>query len=128
LAVALARCAIQKGMGCTAELRSAWTGEGARHHTDSGDSQALAAEFVLFGEDASRIVISCDPANVARIKQIAAKHGISADVLGETVSGNLEIKVDGRAVISASVAELRDVYENALEQALRTEPAAMAAD
>jgi phosphoribosylformylglycinamidine synthase subunit PurL len=128
LAVALARCAFQKGMGCTAELSSAWAGEGARPFTGGGDSQGLAPEFVLFGEDASRIVISCDPASVARIKEVAAKHGISADVLGETVSGNLEIKVDGRAVISASVAELRDVYENALEQALRGEPAAVAAD
>jgi len=112
LAVALARCSFQKSIGCSIEL----------------SSQALAPEFVLFGEDASRIVISCDPANVARIKEVAVKHGISADVLGETVSGNLEIKVDGRAVISASIAELRGVYENALEQALRTEPAAVAAD
>ena len=112
LAVALARCAFQKNMGCSVEL----------------SSQELAAEFVLFGEDASRIVISCDPASVARIKEVAEKHGISADVLGETVSGNLEIKVHGRAMISASVAELRDVYENALEQALRGEPAAVAAD
>jgi phosphoribosylformylglycinamidine synthase subunit PurL len=126
LAVALARCAFQKGIGCIAELRSAWTGEGARLHT--ADSEALAPEFVLFGEDASRIVISCDPSNVARIKEVAGKHGISAEVLGETVSGNLEIKVDGRRVISESIADLRDVYENALVQALRTEPAAVAAD
>ena len=83
---------------------------------------------MLFGEDASRIVISCDPANVARIKEVAGKHNLSADVLGETVSGNLQIKVDGRTLISASIAELRDVYENALEQALRTEPVAVAAD
>jgi phosphoribosylformylglycinamidine synthase subunit PurL len=112
LAVALARCAFQKGIGSSVEL----------------SSQQLAPEFLLFGEDASRIVISCDPANVARIKEVAGKHGISAEVLGETLSGNLEIKVDGRAIISASIAELRDVYENALEQALRAEPAAVAAD
>jgi phosphoribosylformylglycinamidine synthase len=112
LGVALARCAFQKGVGGSVEL----------------SSQALAPEFVLFGEDASRIVISCDPANVARIKEVAGKHSLSADVLGETVSGNLQIKVDGRTLISASIAELRDVYENALEQALRTEPVAVAAD
>jgi len=108
LAVALARCAFTKGIGCKIDVFS----------------QGLAPEFVLFGEDASRIVISCDPATVARIKEAAAKHGISADVLGETVPGNLGIKVDGRVVISAAIADLRDVYENALEQALRAEPAA----
>ena len=112
LAVGLARCAFAQNMGSTVDL----------------SSQGLAPEFVLFGEDASRIVISCDPANAERIKQVAAKYGISADLLGETVPGNLEIKVDGRAVVSASVAELRDVYENALEKALRSEPAAVAAD
>jgi phosphoribosylformylglycinamidine synthase subunit PurL len=112
LAVALARCAFARTIGCAVDLRS----------------QELAPEFVLFGEDASRVVISCDPASVARIKEVAAKHGISADVLGETVSGNLEIKVDGRAVVSASVAELRDVFENALEQALRPETTTAAAD
>ncbi len=128
LAVALARCSFAKGIGCNAELRSTWTSEGARPHSASGDSQRLAPEFVVFGEDASRIVISCDPACVARIKEVAGKHGIFVDLLGETVPGNLEIKVDGRAVVSASVAELRDVYENALEQALRAEPATAAAD
>ena len=112
LAVALARCAFAKEIGCKVDL----------------SSQGLASEFVLFGEDASRIVISCDPTSVARIKQVAGKRGISADVLGETVSGNLDINVDGRVVISAAIAELREVYENALEQALRSEPVTVAAD
>jgi phosphoribosylformylglycinamidine synthase len=105
LAVALAECAFGRGVGCSVDLRSL----------------DLAPEFVLFGEDASRIVISCDPANLARIKQVAAKHGISAEQLDETGSGNLEIKVDGGIVVSASIADLRDVYENALERALRSE-------
>jgi hypothetical protein len=50
------------------------------------------------------------------------------DVLGETVPEQVEIKLDGRVVVSASVAELRDVYESALEKALRAEPEAVAAD
>jgi len=44
------------------------------------------------------------------------------------VAGAVEIKLDGEMVISASVAELREVYESALERALRTEPVAVAAD
>jgi hypothetical protein len=42
-------------------------------------------------------------------------------VLGQTVSGQVEIKVDGRVAISSSVGELSEVYEAALERALRTE-------
>jgi phosphoribosylformylglycinamidine synthase len=105
LAVALAESAFLRGIGCAADL----------------PSHELAPEFVLFGEDASRVVISCDPANLARIKEVVAKHGISAEQLGETGSGNLEIRIDGKTVVSAAIAELRDVYENALEQALRSQ-------
>jgi len=110
LGVAVAKCSFTKEIGCSVNV----------------SLQGLAPEFVLFGEDASRIVISCDLGNVARIKEVAGKRGIAADVLGETVSGNIEIKVDGQVVVSARVSELRDGYEGALERALRSE--AVAAD
>jgi hypothetical protein len=83
---------------------------------------------VLFGEDAGRIVISCDPAHLARIKQVAKKHGIFADELGETVPGSLEIKIDGQVAVSGSVSDFNESYEGALERALRSDPAAVAAD
>jgi phosphoribosylformylglycinamidine synthase len=111
LAVALAEASFAKGIGCRVDLVSA----------------GLATEFVLFGEDASRIVVSCDPAAVVRIKEAAAKRRVSADVLGETVSGTIELSVDGRVAMSAGVGELRDEFEGALEQALRSEPAVLAA-
>ena len=40
----------------------------------------------------------------------------------------MEIKLDGRVVVSAGVSELHEVYENALENALHTEPETVAAD
>jgi len=112
LAVALAEASFEKRIGCAAAVGSA----------------GLAPEFVLFGEDASRVVISCDRTSLPRIKQIAAQRGVSAEVLGESVSGTIEIKVDGRVVVSAKIAELRDEYEGALERTLRSEPAAVAGD
>ena len=36
-------------------------------------SNGLPAEFVLFGEDASRILLSCDPEKVSRIQQMARR-------------------------------------------------------
>jgi hypothetical protein len=59
---------------------------------------------------------------------VAAKHGVSAETLGESVSGTIEIAVDGRVVVSAKIAELKGEFEGALERALRIEPAAVAAD
>jgi len=90
--------------------------------------QKLPLEFLLFGEDASRVVISCDANQLPRIQQVAEEYGVLADVLGETGSDRVEISADGESVISASVAELREAYEGALERALRTEPSTAAAD
>jgi len=112
LAVALSESCFQKGVGASVRLAS-------------GD---LPIECVLFGEDASRVVLSCDPKQVKRIQQSAVQHGISAEVIGETTVKTLEIFVDGKSAVSAPVAELRADFEGALENALRSDPAVMAAD
>ncbi|HZQ23053.1 MAG TPA: phosphoribosylformylglycinamidine synthase subunit PurL [Terriglobales bacterium] len=88
----------------------------------------VPAEFVLFGEDASRVVFSCDPASVGRIKEVAGKYDLSADAIGETVPDSVEIRVDGAVVVSAAIRELRSVYDEALERALRADPEMVAAD
>jgi phosphoribosylformylglycinamidine synthase subunit PurL len=112
LAVALAEKAFAKGVGARVNL----------------ESNGLPAEFTLFGEDAGRIVISCDPANVSRIQKIAEGHGIVADVLGETIPEGLEISLDGNVVLSAAVSDLNQVYESALESTLQADPELVAAD
>jgi hypothetical protein len=65
---------------------------------------------------------------VARIKEVARRHGIAADVIGETIPEKLEISLDGKAVVSATVTELSAAYEGALEAALRTDPEFVAVD
>jgi phosphoribosylformylglycinamidine synthase II len=106
VAVALAEKALPKNVGARVNLASG----------------GLFAEFVLFGEDASRIVISCDPGQVARIKEVAEEFGVAAEVIGETIPERLELSLDGKVVISAAVSELSAAYEGALESALRTDP------
>jgi phosphoribosylformylglycinamidine synthase len=91
-------------------------------------SDGLFAEFGLFGEDASRIIVSCDPAQVARIKEVAERFGVSADVIGETIADRLEISLDDVAVISSTISELRFAYEGALEAALKSDHELVAAD
>jgi len=106
IAVALAEKALPKAIGARINLASA----------------GLPAEFVLFGEDAGRILISCDQAHLARIKEVGAKHGIEAEVVGTTIPGRLQISLDGKLVVDAAVSELSDAFEGALEAALRTDP------
>ena len=112
VAVALAESAFRDGVGLKVDLAA----------------QGLPAEFVLFGEDASRVVISCDRGNLPGIQQVAVKYGLSSDVIGETVGERVEIRIDGQLVVSVPVAELSEEYEGALERALKSEPAAVGAD
>ena len=52
---------------------------------------------------------------------MAVKSGLVADLLGQTTKDRLEISVDGKPAISASVSELKDVWSTALEQALHAD-------
>lgn len=105
VAVTLAECGFARQIGASVDL----------------NSSGLVAEFVLFGEDASRILISCDPANVERIQQIAVNYALSADLVGSTVPENLEIRIDGRTAVAARVPELHEAWSTALEQALHAD-------
>jgi len=91
-------------------------------------SQGLPPEFVLFGEDASRVVVSCDRNHLSRIQQVAVKYGLSAEPIGETVPDRIEIRLDGRAVVVATISELHDAYESALEGSLKTDVQLIATD
>jgi phosphoribosylformylglycinamidine (FGAM) synthase-like enzyme len=84
-------------------------------------SSGLAPEFLLFGEDASRVVVSCDHGNLNGIKEVAGKYGISAALVGATTAERVEIKLDGQTLVSASISGLRDSYEQALEAALKAD-------
>jgi len=112
LAVAVAEKGFPKGIGARLKLVS----------------NGLSLAYVLFGEDATRILLSCDPRNVARIKEVVGKHRVTADLVGETVPERLEILVDGHAAISALVSDLSSAYESALESALKTDAELVAAD
>jgi phosphoribosylformylglycinamidine synthase len=104
IAVALAKSSFRNGIGAQVRLQS----------------EDLPNEFLLFGEDASRMVISCAAESTGKIREIAVKYGIAAQILGETVSGKLEIESNGVRVVSAPVPELREGWAAALESALHS--------
>jgi len=112
IAVALAEKAFPKHVGARVNLASG----------------GVFSEHSLFGEDASRILVSCDHSHVARIKQVAGSLGVAADVIGQTIPELLEIAVDGKTVIQASIADLEKAYEGVLEAALKSDPELVAAD
>jgi phosphoribosylformylglycinamidine synthase len=105
LAVALAESSFPKLVGAEIDL----------------NSKGLPAEVLLFGEGASRVVISCDLKKTQIIKQIAVKWGVSADRIGRTIPEKLDVRIDGKVSVSASVSELKQVWDTALTRALHAE-------
>src|SRR5206468_4763948 len=79
LAVALAECGFAHTVGSNIQL----------------ELLGLPAEFVLFGEDASRVVISCNRDNLPRVQQLPIKYRLTADIIGETVPGHTAVTLDG---------------------------------
>jgi phosphoribosylformylglycinamidine synthase len=105
LAVAVAESGFPRSIGARVEL----------------ESGGLPAECVLFGEDASRVLISCTPENTERIQQISVEYGVAALSIGATSPQNVDIVLDGKMVVSAPVSELKQAWESALTRALHAE-------
>ena len=105
LAVAAAEACFPQGIGARLDLTS----------------DGLPAACVLFGEDASRVVISCTAEKAGIIKEVAAEYGVAALPIGEATNENFEIMLDGRKVVAAKVSELKRAWETSLERALHTD-------
>jgi phosphoribosylformylglycinamidine synthase len=85
------------------------------------NSNGIFTEGVLFGETATRIVISCDPKKAEIIQQIAVRWGVRADRIGRTIPKKLMISIDGKQAVSGKVSELRQVWDTALLTALHVD-------
>jgi phosphoribosylformylglycinamidine synthase subunit PurL len=106
LAVTLAECCFDTG-GAGAEVSL----EALNVGRDSRLNDAVA----LFGESASRVVVSVAPDSVTEILQRAALAGVLARVIGETGGNRLRIAVAGRTIIDVSVDDAERVWSTAIE-------------
>ena len=85
------------------------------------NSNDVITEGVLFGETASRVVISCDRKKAEIIQHIAVKWGVRADRIGRTIPEKLVISIDGKQAVSAKVSDLRQVWDTTLVKALHVD-------
>jgi phosphoribosylformylglycinamidine synthase len=70
----------------------------------------------LFGESASRIVISATPENAARIEAVAAKLGAPAQRLGTVGGDALSVHADGKELLALRVGEMEGVWRSAIRE------------
>jgi phosphoribosylformylglycinamidine synthase len=88
LAVALAESALLGNTGATLQMDG-------------------SPEVMLFSEDQGRAVITCQPADLESVLQLAEQHGVAAYVVGWT--GRAELSING--VLSVSLDDLRQAWE-----------------
>ncbi len=111
IAVALAEGCFANGIGVRASIHGAGP---------------IACD--LFGENASEVIISCAPESIDEIKAIAHDYGFVTVVhLGATITDRVELSVNGRSIISETIADLRQPWRDglplALESTFHLEPA-----
>jgi phosphoribosylformylglycinamidine synthase len=77
--------------------------------------QGMRADVLLFGESQSRVIVSVDRQGWPHLRDRAQREGIPVEVIGEVIGDRLEIG----DWIDFSIADLAEVWEGALERALR---------
>jgi len=107
LAVTVAECAFDT-VGIGAEISIDGT-------TVSRD-ETLNIAAALFGESASRVVVSVVPDQVTSVLRLAAGAGVPARVIGQTGGSRLRIAVAGDIVIDQSVDEAERVWSTAIDR------------
>ena len=108
ITVAVAKLAFPKGLGVEIDLISA----------------GLPAECVLFAEDATRVLVTCDATKVRTIGETAVRYGLNAQAIGATTSKNFMVRIDGTPVIEGEASAFKESWRLALEEALQAEPEA----
>jgi phosphoribosylformylglycinamidine synthase len=116
VAVTLAECAFDTGeigfdvdLPAAAPLKGAATGERAAQ----GLSPAIAT---LFGESASRVVVSLRPADRAAFMKMTGETGVPAQLIGRTGGSRLIMRVAGAPAVDCGVRQAEEVWGGAIER------------
>jgi phosphoribosylformylglycinamidine synthase len=100
VAVTLAECAFDAGgIGLDVDLAA----DGSRAAT-------------LFGESASRAIVSVRPQDQTAFAQLAGELGVPARLIGRTGGSRLRISVAGEPAIDCAVAEAEQIWKTAIER------------
>jgi phosphoribosylformylglycinamidine synthase len=104
VAVTVAECCFDAKTGVKVDLAAV-----ADAPSEYGDTATL------FGESASRVVVSVAPAQVAELLSMSAKAGVPARQVGRVGGSRIQIAVEGRPVITESVADAERIWAAAIE-------------
>jgi phosphoribosylformylglycinamidine synthase len=103
LAVTLAECCFGTGRGVEVNVPGV-------PESDAG----FATVRTLFGESASRAVVSTSPAQAQDVLARAAREGVPASVVGRVGGTRIRLSVDGHVAVDVAVADAESAWETAI--------------
>ena len=103
LAIALAECAMQGGVGADVTLAS-----------------EIRPSSLLFGESTGRALVSFAPENEAAVRAAAESGGVPFAVLGTVGGGRLKMSVRGRVLVDEDLAVVTELWRGAFVHAIES--------
>jgi phosphoribosylformylglycinamidine synthase II len=107
LAVTLAECCFDTPFGVTADIAA----------TDNVPA-AFRVQAALFGESASRVVVSVRPEKVDPLRALAGQLGVPLHVIGATGGDRITLKVDGTTVVDVVASQAETRWATAIESTM----------
>src|SRR5688572_23740269 len=104
-AVTLGECCFDTGLGATVDIAAV-----ATRAASFGDVATL------FGESASRVIVSAPSDKVETLLNRAASAGVAAARIGTVGGDRMRISVDARVVVDESLSEAESIWSGALER------------
>ena len=105
LAVTLAECCFDTGFGADADLSPVPAG-----------AAGFGDIATLFGESASRVVVSVGRDRTAELEARAAKEGVAAAVIGRVGGDRVRVAIAGRRVIDETLADAERLWSTAIDR------------
>jgi phosphoribosylformylglycinamidine synthase len=112
LAITLAECCFDTGLGVTADVAAVASASAAWSDTAS-----------LFGESASRVVVSTSAEQEPALLALAQAAGVSAARLGVVGGDRVRVSIGGRMVLDESLADAERIWSTAIETYLESKQA-----
>jgi phosphoribosylformylglycinamidine synthase len=103
LLIGLAEMAVAGGLGARVDLQR----------------QGLRTDALLFAESQSRALVTVAKDKVAQLEKIAAKYAVPYTLLGEVIETGFVVAIDGSEVLNTSVAQVTEIYEQAIPRLLK---------
>ena len=79
-------------------------------------SSPIRPDFLIFGEDQSRAILSVKPEKADEIRRLAEKYTVPTAAIGIVTKQPFQIYLNERLILEADINELSKLYESAIEE------------